>query len=986
MPNESPIHLVIDEIRAYLNALDRDGNGNGNSGLGQLPSKDSDEYKDLARLAEQYARACAEANVRLRECERLINKGLVGEAIHKADQEPALLPLVGLLEFAESEDWVQLTHDLGVESPAPLLLNAAQALDQAYAEMNPIVPLLKQHRKLALSRAGLTPRIALLERLAVIDRTRPIWEEDIREYQQVRLIEIWEDVADAERRSDADELDRLATELKETEWREPPPDEDRKKLRKRAQRLRRENEYQKLPPLADRLLDALAANEEATGKFLREEWNALLEIVRPQDNDPVVNKARPALTWLDEIRIREEQAESRRQAIASLEAGLKAPSTTAKTLRDLAKAIGQFGPLPEPLRKRLDARLLKLEGDSGRRGKIYVGIACATVAALALLWVWNANREASRLKIAKVAADLTSLNDSQKFEDAIGRLDDLARTDPRLASTPEIRKLREATLKARDAERKRVDQFHAAMAKAEADLAVEKPEDLEIARALARTETERGDVNRLDLEREKYRQAQLSKRDQELSPRVGDLASDLREFEVKLGGATPAKELTRELEELAARQRSLAKDLPDESEFRGRLGLLAETIKRLEADHLRLSGQEQDEDRITRALRPPPDDEPLDLDLYVAAIKQFIDKHPDTPRSKDLNTGIEEEPLWRDAMAWSNLLRAWKSEGKSLAKDSEAVRTAVKTYLKDHKDGLSAVPADRLLAHCDAIARRAKSRQDILKLCDAPDMKLYVVNLINGTRYYLTKELKYDRNVVNPYLITPYRANSFNENDRKPITSSDIKSASRAPQYRIATLARDLLETEPPQPWEELTHRILRELKSDKEIDGLLKALIFKEVAKAASSGGEPSKLALAADLKNLEGVNFDTDWTDIVGASATSEREKANRVMERIKIDAILAKAIAERGKIQSLLSLDFVPVGWLAQPQRGTWECRLGEVPLKLRDARLWAGEPTKGGGLRWREIGNLQGGVVSRLDAGSKAVEGRPVFAGGPPGFDE
>ncbi|MGE3819806.1 MAG: hypothetical protein AB7I30_10240 [Isosphaeraceae bacterium] len=990
------IHQVVDEIRATLRAMDRDGNGNGTggSGFGLAPAAGSDDFLELSRLAKQYAEACSETNRRLKHCERLLNAGLTTEAIHAAEEEPKLLPLIGFLEFEEAPDWVRLTQDVGLEVPVPLFLESAEALDRAFAEMNPIASLLREHRRLALCRAGLGPRIAQLEKLAVADRGNTIWEDDIRTYQQARLPQIEAEAAEAERTLDLATLEALAHEMATTEWRDRPASESVNRLRKRANRLRREIEYRKLPELAERLALAESLGDTVAGQAAKAQWDEAIAIAKPQAGDPVVASAGRALGWLAQRDAERQEAENRANALAALEDALKAPATTARELRTLAASARSFGALPEPLRKRLDAQLLKLERGSSRRRKLVAAVLGLTMATTAALMGWQAWRAALRTRIETESANLAKLTDARQFDAALARLEEIERTDPALASSTELVAIRESTVKAAKVERKRVEDFKSWMTRAlAADLGDPDPEGLEEARALAWSPAEKASVADLDRQRSERAAQDLEILDRKLDPDVAAIDKEVGAFELLLGGTTPTKELIQSAEDLARRQVALAKSISEGSRHREAVNGLGEKIDSLRKTLGERADQERDEARITQALRPDPDQPRPVADVYLAAVQQFLQRHPDTPAASQLKSAMTEEQelaLWRDAFAWSSLLNEWKTEGKSLPRDVEAITRSLRGYLDNHKDGLSRAVAERLLAACDAVARRDKARKDLLELFNEPIMKVFVIKLMKDRRYYTISDPMIDLRQLNLHKVIVFKDEGKRDNNGDIVTfinSQDIIAPiDRSAQHGLAAQARDLLENDEEAPWEETMVQILQSFRENKEIDPLLQARTLRDVARLASQGSEPLRVALAADLKRLQGVNDVADWKDPDNEGAREARREATSLTSRLKFSEVLARAIKERGELHELFTRELFPVGWLRQTSAGVWTCQLGEVPPSLRGASLWAAEPIRGGGKRWRKFGSLGDGAVNRIEAGVRPVEGRPLFAGGPPGFDE
>ena len=128
-------HQIVDQIRAFLQASDQTRN------------------ERLDGLALDYANACTEANQRLTGCHRLLQQGLRSEAIQQAEAEPRLLDALTTLDFAERNEWDELVDIYAMAAAPKLMADARAALNDAYAEAEPLQNLLRTHRRLATQRA-----------------------------------------------------------------------------------------------------------------------------------------------------------------------------------------------------------------------------------------------------------------------------------------------------------------------------------------------------------------------------------------------------------------------------------------------------------------------------------------------------------------------------------------------------------------------------------------------------------------------------------------------------------------------------------------------------------------------------------------------------------------------------------------------------------------------------------------------------------------
>ncbi len=192
---------IIDEIRGVLL-----------SGSGLRTGRDEP-------LAREYARACAEVNTRLANCQSLLKRGLRDEAIHAAKQAPDLVDGVESLFFFQGRaDWLDRVAMYELPPSQGLDEEAFGTLQEAFADSAPLQAPLRKHRRLALARAPLGERIGVLRQLATLDPANPVWPEDIATFEAARIEQVRHELARAKASGDATALRRLCDELSDPRW------------------------------------------------------------------------------------------------------------------------------------------------------------------------------------------------------------------------------------------------------------------------------------------------------------------------------------------------------------------------------------------------------------------------------------------------------------------------------------------------------------------------------------------------------------------------------------------------------------------------------------------------------------------------------------------------------------------------------------------------------------------------------------------------
>lgn len=107
----------------------------------------------LQGLARDFARHCEETNRRLEQCAEMLRRQNEYQALELAEAPPAILDLVTLLSFQESDAWRNLCQKHKLAVPDSLDEKAIRQLNELYAKgISANHPLYKQYRETMLSR------------------------------------------------------------------------------------------------------------------------------------------------------------------------------------------------------------------------------------------------------------------------------------------------------------------------------------------------------------------------------------------------------------------------------------------------------------------------------------------------------------------------------------------------------------------------------------------------------------------------------------------------------------------------------------------------------------------------------------------------------------------------------------------------------------------------------------------------------------------
>jgi hypothetical protein len=343
---------LVDDIRAFLQ------------------SSDQTQTDRLRGLATEYAEACQQVNARLRRCEEYLRQNLRGEAIQFAQAEPPLLEIVAVLDFPDRPHWHEVVMAYHLPEAPPLRLESAAALNQAYAEVAPLEPLLRRHRRLALSRAPLSERLAVLRDLTWADPANHLWDADLKALETARQRSIREEIEDARQRKDLTRLTALHEEL-QGPWRSPPPPDLMQEVRDLLSRQANSQGRLLLRGLTDQLQAALGARDQAQAEQLLHQWGNLAEQLQLPASDSLARQVVPVREWLERQRRRQELEAADQEARDALERGLRSSRVSAEALQDLYNTVATSSEgVPEHLERLYRESLARLQVTATRRERL----------------------------------------------------------------------------------------------------------------------------------------------------------------------------------------------------------------------------------------------------------------------------------------------------------------------------------------------------------------------------------------------------------------------------------------------------------------------------------------------------------------------------------------------------------------------------------------------------------------------------------------
>ncbi|MFT5523041.1 MAG: hypothetical protein ACI9HK_000985 [Pirellulaceae bacterium] len=342
-------------------------------------------------IAAEYRTVCISVNGRIRDIGLLLQRGLRSEAIHQAEIEPPLLDVVTILDFLELPQWLDLTTRLGIPRAPALLIDTAAELNDAYADEKPLENLLRTHRLLAIGRAPIAARIATLRKIAKFDFRNNVWNDDLKEYEAVRFVELRGEISLACKQNNLKALTALKSELDNSDWLCEPPHELIDYAQKQAGALFTDKSRERVADLARRLQAAMNALDFELAEQLIPKWQTCLQHARLNAADPSVMTAQRVLEWVEQERAahaEQEEADYLRQREQSelddFKAAVKGDVTEKKLLQRREQLRRAGVKIPKFLDGQYNERLKQLRR---KRFIFYAAVAGGSVFAIALVFV-----------------------------------------------------------------------------------------------------------------------------------------------------------------------------------------------------------------------------------------------------------------------------------------------------------------------------------------------------------------------------------------------------------------------------------------------------------------------------------------------------------------------------------------------------------------------------------------------------------------------
>ena len=961
-------HQIVEQIRMALHAGDSGVNGR------------------LAGLASAYADACSEAAHRLARCHRLLQQGLRSEALQLAEDEPKLLDLLTVLDFPERAEWDDLIQMRGLAVAPRISLEPARLLNEAYAEEDPLQDLLRRHRRLALQRSPLRVRISVLRELARLDPGNPIWSEDLRAFERFRLLQIQDEATEGLSRHDPDWTARLVAEVEQPIWTEPPPPTLVQSLRKLDAQVRGDRARDALGEAAARLDEAVNSGDPIRGRMARREWSKLVAAASVPGNDPILDRARPALDWLDRQDQIDQQNREHAEAIARLVRALDYPGRILpEALERLAHDVQSHGEgLPENLRLHYITRLREAESHRSRRRHLIAATSAAAVLFVGFLIYMAAHAQSRSNAADRAAQAISDLVELGEIEQAAAQVKRLESADPDLLQYPALVEVRHRVEASQSKEADRALAFDRAMREAQsAPITGEPPKALETARSLARIDTEKAQVDDLVKRRAATLAVEADRREKELSPRLDRIATAIDQFEArsKSDGGDPAA-LS---DAMASARQSIAELTPAANSagdvVRNRLRGLSD---RLDAVGARMEGRAR-RGRLESALTAAVTGAPVfDSARFASAMEEYARAFPDAPRARAFGKTLRDQAVWDALAEWGRRSSGW-SPGRLAIPSKEAMVRAeqCRQYLTQFPASPDAARIDAYRAEMEAMSHRSADGAlgNLQKLMtDLLVDHLWMVTVrppasSGPHRYYVFEEPKAGARSLR------YLAGYDGQEKTYNVVPDWVEKIELSPQTHISQKFKPILSQDAARiDWESTVLDLLGQVHKQSAMDPVLKVALLRKILELGFEGSEPLRRVLGGLREQIDRAEIDINvpWMDPESREADQVRPRARAFLQKWPDPTDLRREVmARRAETERVLTARPRAIGWLAREPRG-WVVRTGEsMP---RQGSIQIALPSAADKASWKNIGTIKDGQPRlELREDPALAEGRPVFVG-------
>ncbi|WP_164104223.1 coiled-coil domain-containing protein [Candidatus Laterigemmans baculatus] len=947
-----------------------------------LDKRDGLSVESMRPLAAAYSEEVTRVNERLRDAAQLLRKGLRSEAIQRASLHPNAIEGAANLDFPEYEDWFEILQFLAIPLPPDLDRDAAEQLNEAIVETQPLNKILKQHRRLAIARAPLAWRLRILRRLAALDLTSSVWEEDLESWEEARLKQIPGELQAAIKAEDTDKVASIVDELADPSWRNTPDPKLVDQARTALRRFAHEAHLERLRVLVPQLHDAFNEFNEAEARRLRDELRSTEKRMTDAIPADLAEHAEPALLWLEEIDREANLRQEHAVAVAGFEAALDAHAPASDLQRAFHQATRFDEPLSPELQQRYRVAMEERQLAAKRKTQaVIAGIGAATLLMAAVIGYWQYQSLQER-KVAAAHAQLKGLLDAEKLSEAEGLWKRIESSQPQIAASTQLAQLASQLTTMLANESSRAAQFADYLEQADA----EDPAHIDLsalARAenLAANEEEKASAFRIRRRRSQWESEVTAQHSKAVTTAVAEFTRQLDQFE----SMSASRIETAEIAALIAKLKHLEATYPRRgSAASGEIDLVR---SRAAAMKQAVEEQRQQMDAIERAHQRVID--APSLKAFAEGLEAFARDAPDSPAADEFAQAATEQPLWERALAWNSVAAALSSSlSASLTPDqAQSLLERNAELRRDLEQNPAELVAPEWRTRLEEVANRTKVLDELF--AELPQTVIAELNTAidaEKNRYFVYKSYqdrypeKFDNRNSGTTSIDVVSTESgavAGEPAREPITTlpeprSTIRWLSeRGQSERNAFLTN----------WNQTFLRTIAELRSRPDLDGTIKEMLLLHLLEGACKGNPALKELLADELQLLRARGeFREQW--YVAGPANSQLDP------EIEQKVVAALSSAYRTDPSSLRELHTLAerryrwIGFLTRDSSGSIDAHVKDAPDTTGLLLIVRASLSDPGRVTWVPVGTWESDQPKLDRTSADLTAGRPLFFLGSP----
>ncbi len=939
---------------------------------------------EVAEWAGRYAELSKAANARLRRCADLLRRGFRGEAIHQADQMPALLDVVAALDFTEFPIWESICSTYNLPRPQQLSIELAGELNEAYSAQQPVEGLIRLHRIAAMASAPLPERLMILRELNTADPTTPFWRTDLETGEKVRISQLRSEVQRAIKNSDQRQLQILDKEITETNWIASVPDDLRNSSRAMLKEIKTREGISKLKAMLPALNDAYSAMSFEEASPLIDQWSSIATqyaVVVPPDLYEMVS---PIETWVWEQRDRQQlqlQFDGDCESLDRvLQSATQSSTFLAQSMRDL-KRTGLA--IPDQLERRYRTVIRQRETAitrKKRRNMALVGLAASVViagVAVGGLRIYH-GQEAQRY--AKQIAELTT---ADKLDESASMVDQ-ARTAGYGGNAVVVAAANELQ-HSRDAESRRKQKYADELAKISAAITDRKlPVDFAAIDKLAKTTDEKLAVldkkNASDAIESEVTQAGLSKVQAQLV-KLTELVKSAEEA-IANRQLDRVLEIRRETSEVVLAMNAV-RDLPDATRIS-----MQSLQRRMDVLYTSLQQQQKSLEAVQNLINATKS-----ADALSSALMQTSESLGNPARKAVFAETAKMLPSWQAIENWSTI--SARIDVAFAKNDLPALLTSrddITRYLSANANGPLQEQVLTTQIYVEAAIRFASSdsdwRKSIVRVLQSRPMSGWMQVRSNQGVFYVATKDDFTVSVVNDkvaavrvnYVIgetadpnSPARKETLLS--AKDLLAPDNRTPEACTQGALAELLLKELDRTDLRNWQTLPNRMSKQIIADVSTDPVLRAILMQIILETQSVKGLPTVAAAKIATESLVRLQAsEAAWMNPLDAQANTARDRSKAWFELSKeLPATLEKVPLEWNKVYQEFRPRIAAKGVLLSGDGG-----IALHGLQLPDTGvLYATIPGDEGKTKWTQVGTLEKGATKFGPVARLVPDGSMVF---------